>query len=212
MQRRCQESLCWAVCNTYHLMKVNEYFDRVVVINLDRRTDRMKKLGAQLDELGIQYERFSAVDGKAESISPIEAGKLSHLKVIQELNNEKVLILEDDAYFVDGFQERFDAEMETLPDDWDVFYLGVLLPRYTGKLVQVNKNWARQVMSNGMQAYCVNPNKADYFAKEVEEYEGYIDVCFRLLADRTKAYVLQPNLVTQFPSYSDLREQEVNDF
>jgi GR25 family glycosyltransferase involved in LPS biosynthesis len=193
-------------------MKVNEYFDRVVVINLDRRPDRMLKLGAQLDELGIQYERFSAIDGKAEGIAPMEAGKLSHLKVIQELNGEKVLILEDDALFVDGFQERFDAEMETLPEDWDVFYLGVLLPRFTGKLIPINKNWHKQVMSNGMQAYCVNPNKADYFAKEVEEYEGYIDVCFRILADRTNAYALQPNLVTQFPSYSDLREREVDDF
>ena len=193
-------------------MKVNEYFDRVVVINLDRRTDRMEKLGAQLDELGIQYERFSAIDGKAKGIEPMEAGKLSHLKVIQELNGEKVLILEDDAHFVDGFQERFDTEMDSLPADWDVFYLGVSLPKYTGKLVPVNKNWTRQVMSNGMQAYCINPAKADYFAKEVQEYEGYIDVCFRILADRTNAYVLQPNLVTQFPSYSDLRLEEVNDF
>ena len=193
-------------------MKVNEYFDRVVVINLDRRTDRMEKLGAQLDELGIQYERFSAIDGKAEGIEPMEAGKLSHLKVIQELNGEKVLILEDDAHFVDGFQERFDTEMDSLPADWDVFYLGVWLPKYTGNLVPVNKNWTRQVMSNGMQAYCINPAKADYFAKEVQEYEGYIDVCFRILADRTNAYVLQPNLVTQFPSYSDLRLEEVNDF
>jgi GR25 family glycosyltransferase involved in LPS biosynthesis len=172
----------------------------------------MEKLGAQLDELGIQYERFSAIDGKAEGIEPMEAGKLSHLKVIQELNGEKVLILEDDAHFVDGFQERFDTEMDSLPADWDVFYLGVWLPKYTGKLVPVNKNWTRQVMSNGMQAYCINPAKADYFAKEVQEYEGYIDVCFRILADRTKAYVLQPNLVTQFPSYSDLRLEEVNDF
>jgi len=193
-------------------MKVNEYFDRVVVINLDRRTDRMERLGAQLDELGIQYDRFSAIDGKAEGIAPMEAGKLSHLKVIEELNGEKALILEDDAHFVDGFQERFDAEMDSLPADWDVFYLGVWLPKYTGNLIPVNKNWTRQVMSNGMQAYCVNPAKADYFAKEVQEYEGYIDVCFRILADRTKAYVLQPNLVTQFPSYSDLRLEEVNDF
>ena len=193
-------------------MKVNEYFDRVVVINLDRRTDRMERLGAQLDELGIQYERFSAIDGKAEGIAPMEAGKLSHLKVIEELNGEKALILEDDAHFVDGFQERFDTEMDSLPEDWDVFYLGVWLPKYTGNLVPVNKNWTRQVMSNGMQAYCVNPAKVDYFAKEVKEYEGYIDVCFRILADRTNAYVLQPNLVTQFPSYSDLRLEEVNDF
>jgi len=43
-------------------MKVNEFFDKVVVINLDRRTDRMETLDAQLKELGIEYERFSAID------------------------------------------------------------------------------------------------------------------------------------------------------
>jgi GR25 family glycosyltransferase involved in LPS biosynthesis len=193
-------------------MRVNEYFDKVVVINLDRRQDRMERLGPQLEELGIKYERHSAVDGKAIGISPMIAGTMSHVEVLKKYRDQKILILEDDAYFVDGFQERFDTEMDSLPADWDVFYLGVWLPKYTGKLVPVNKNWTRQVMSNGMQAYCINPAKADYFAKEVQEYEGYIDVCFRILADRTKAYVLQPNLVTQFPSYSDLRLEEVNDF
>ena len=194
-------------------MKVNEYFDKVVVINLDRRPDRMEKLGAQLDELGITYERFSAVDGKELGIKPEEAGKLSHLAVLQSIGEqEKVLILEDDAYFVDNFQEQFDTVMEKLPEDWDVFYLGVLLPKGIGVLTPVNKYWSRQVMSNGMQAYCVHPAKKDYFVEKVSEYEGYIDVCFRIWASKTKAYATQPNLVTQFPSFSDLRLKEVNDF
>jgi GR25 family glycosyltransferase involved in LPS biosynthesis len=47
-------------------MKVNEFFDKVVVINLDRRTDRMEILDAQLKELGIEYERFSAIDAVEE--------------------------------------------------------------------------------------------------------------------------------------------------
>lgn len=193
-------------------MRVNDYFDAVYVINLDRRTDRMERLDTQLKNLGIEYERFSAVDALEENIPPYIAGKLSHQKVLEQLNGQKALILEDDALFVEGFQESFDEVMEYLPSDWDVFYLGVLLQPRIGKLVQVNKHWHRQVVSVGMQAYCVHPNQANFFASELDKYDGWVDVCFRLLADKTKAYVVQPNLVTQFPSFSDLRMTEVDDF
>ena len=193
-------------------MKINEYFDRVVVINLDRRPDRMEILGPQLDELGIQYERFSAIDGKERGISPVLAGKLSHVEVLKGQNGQKVLILEDDANFVDDFNEKFSEVMQTLPEDWDIFYLGALLDKHTGKVERVNDHWHRQVVSTGTQAYCVNPSKVDYFIEKQLEWDGFVDVCYRVLASETNAYITQPNLVTQFPSYSDLREREVDDF
>jgi len=37
---------------------------RIFVINLARRPDRMAAMAAQLDGLGLVYERFDAVDGK----------------------------------------------------------------------------------------------------------------------------------------------------
>merc|ERR1719367_353563 len=40
--------------------------NKVYLINLDRRLDRRKKMEASFDELGVEYERISAVDGKAE--------------------------------------------------------------------------------------------------------------------------------------------------
>jgi GR25 family glycosyltransferase involved in LPS biosynthesis len=193
-------------------MKINEYFDRVVVINLDRRPDRMEILGPQLDELGIQYERFSAIDGKERGISPVLAGKLSHVEVLKGQNGQKVLILEDDANFVDDFNEKFSEVMQTLPEDWDIFYLGALVDKHTGKLERVNDHWHRQVVSTGTQAYCVNPSKVNYFIEKQLEWDGFVDVCYRVLASETNAYITQPNLVTQFPSYSDLREREVDDF
>ena len=114
-------------------MKVNEYFDKVVVINLDRRTDRMEKLVPQLERLGIEYERHSAVDGKKLGIDPIFAGTMSHVQVLKKYKEQKVLVLEDDAQFVDDFNEKFEEVMQTLPNNWDIFYLGALLPKDTGK-------------------------------------------------------------------------------
>ena len=193
-------------------MKINDYFDKVVVINLDRRQDRMERLGPQLEELGIEYERHSAVDGKALGINPIFAGTMSHVEVLKKYKDQKVLILEDDAYFVEDFNEQFKAVMQTLPKDWDIFYLGALLPKNVGKTTPVNENWHRQVMTNASHAYCINPAKMDYFIEKLDGYEWYIDIGLRVFAEEYNAYVTQPNLVTQFPSYSDLREYEVDDF
>ena len=193
-------------------MKVNEFFDKVVVINLDRRTDRMQKLVPQLKELGIKYERFSAVDGKKLDIDPIVAGLRSHLQVMKQIAGQRVLILEDDAHFVEDFNEKFEKVMQTLPEDWDIFYLGALVPKDVGLIKMVNRHWGIQVLTTGSQAYCINPNRLEYFISKLEDYNSYIDIGLRNFAKDLKAYIAQPNLVTQFPSYSDLRLKEVNDF
>ena len=191
-------------------MRINDYFDKVVVINLDKRVDRLEKITEQLNGLGITFERFSAIDGTSKN--PILAGKDSHVEVWKQNLGKKVLILEDDAYFVEGFQERFDEIIQTLPEDWDVFYLGALIDKMTGKVIKVNNDWYRQIVSTGTQAYCLHPSMMQYFIDRIEIYDGYIDVGLRILAEDTNAYITQPNLVTQYPSYSDLRLKEVSDF
>lgn len=45
-------------------IKVNDVFDRVLVLNLDRRPDRWREMTAQLQKVGISAERFAAVDGR----------------------------------------------------------------------------------------------------------------------------------------------------
>jgi GR25 family glycosyltransferase involved in LPS biosynthesis len=193
-------------------VRVNDFFDKVIVINLDRRTDRMEKLAPQLEKLDIQYERFSAVDGKQLGIDPIVAGLQSHLQIMKQIAGQRVLILEDDAQFVEDFNEKFEKVMQTLPEDWDIFYLGALVPKEVGLVRMVNRHWGIQVLTTGSQAYCINPSRLEYFISKLEDYNYYIDVGLRDFAKDLKAYITQPNLVVQFPSYSDLRLKEVNDF
>jgi GR25 family glycosyltransferase involved in LPS biosynthesis len=195
-------------------MRVNDFFDKVVVINLDRRPDRMEKLEPQLTQLGISWERFSAYDAKELDIKPYVAGTKSHVSAWHKYFDIKgpVLILEDDALFCEDFNQKFEQVMKTLPEDWDIFYLGALLDRYTGKTIPVNEHWVKQVVSTGTQAYCINPKNVHKFYDIVKDKEWFIDVELRLLAETHNAYITQPNLVTQFASYSDLREKDVDDF
>lgn len=47
----------------------NSVFQRIAVLNLDRRPDRWQSVSARLERAGIVAERFSAVDGKTPSVA-----------------------------------------------------------------------------------------------------------------------------------------------
>jgi GR25 family glycosyltransferase involved in LPS biosynthesis len=49
-------------------LTINEVFERVLTINLDRRPDRWAEVSRRLGNLGIRSERFSAIDGRAPEI------------------------------------------------------------------------------------------------------------------------------------------------
>jgi glycosyltransferase involved in cell wall biosynthesis len=48
--------------------RINDVFEKVIVLNLDRRTDRWARIAAQAKRHGIRVERFAAVDGQAEAV------------------------------------------------------------------------------------------------------------------------------------------------
>ena len=156
---------------------------------------------------------ISAYDAEELKIDPKIAGTKSHVAAWMRYQSQRVLILEDDALFCKDFNEKFDEYMQQLPKDWDIFYLGALLPKFTGEVKNIgNPYWFEQVFSTGSHAYCIKPTLMYSFAQDLENYDWYIDIGLRLKNEDHKCYIAQPNLVTQFPSFSDLRGKEVDDF
>lgn len=71
----------------------------IVFINLDRRKDRREEIESELKRLGLQAERFAAIERRPGALG---CG-LSHLAVLQRAKQEgwpNVLILEDDFMFL----------------------------------------------------------------------------------------------------------------
>jgi len=106
----------------------------IYVINLDRRPDRLQRLG-------IKAQRWPAVDGRALKLTPelrkllapndffwkkaVAGCALSHLGLWKKVAAEgAALILEDDAVLRAGWQEV----LKDLPADLDILYLGGVLP------------------------------------------------------------------------------------
>ena len=112
------------------------------LINLDRDTERLAKMDAQLTALGLAYSRFSAIYGKdcidelSERVdadayarnmgAPILPGKMgcyaSHLRVWETFlasDHDIALILEDDVVFHADFVAALELAL-TRKDDWDM--------------------------------------------------------------------------------------------
>lgn len=133
---------------------VNDYFDRVFVINLHDYRDRLAKIGKRLKSKGIQYTLFDAVDGRCkdgdvmcdrkrrafeleynvkvsedEDVPPLSLTLGTWFLLKQQVKNrwKRILIFEDDATLVRNFNKRFEEGVEELNKvgkNWDLLYLG----------------------------------------------------------------------------------------
>jgi GR25 family glycosyltransferase involved in LPS biosynthesis len=137
-------------------MGINEYFDKIYCINLDRRVDRWEEnCLPQFEKIGLDVERFSAVDGKELNLpqgsvySAELAGSYSHLNALKKAKEDKVkklLLLEDDVFFKENVNELFESLIERVPNDWDYLFfggnhVGGYLP-ITDGVVKINRSYA----------------------------------------------------------------------
>ena len=117
------------------MVRINDYFDKVYVLNLQHRGDRMATVSERLAREGITFERFSATDGSV--MAPLWrtmrnthftnpnylACAVSHLSILRQAEREglnRVLIVEDDVVVRRGLS----GGIPELPDWQDVLYLG----------------------------------------------------------------------------------------
>lgn len=139
-------------------MKLNDFFDHIYCVNLDRRPDRWDFVNQQFNKLNIDVERISAVDGNVchfDQLSTIDHTKkrwfdlgdpamtsneaailATHAHILWDAvakGYKNILITEDDVVIRADYEEEFDKALIELPEDWDMLYLGTL---------DMNKPWS----------------------------------------------------------------------
>ena len=106
----------------------HDLIDKIVYINLDKRTDRKQEILAEFTRMQIPEEkiiRFSAIENKEGAIGCT----LSHIDVIRmakENNWSNILVLEDDFNFINDtkfIDYIFKLFFNLYKDDWDVLCL-----------------------------------------------------------------------------------------
>jgi hypothetical protein len=134
---RIQERLVYHLKSNIQGMDLKNYFDRVVVVNLKRRPDRLSCFMAAVRDANWPFKQpmvFPAVDGSVvphpddwKSGGGAWGCMRSHLRILEQAmmdGVEKLLILEDDACFADQFSEKVAEFLAVVPDDWDQLMLG----------------------------------------------------------------------------------------
>lgn len=130
--------------------QLNQFFDTIYVITLDRATDRQQHIKKELD--GLQYQFFAGKDKQQFSVEelrqkgiydeqaarrhhrygkPMQVGQIcvswSHAAVYKEIVEKgyrNALIMEDDVVIDREQAKNFSAILSSLPTGWEVLYLG----------------------------------------------------------------------------------------
>ncbi len=137
----------------------------IFIINLERSPERRYFAVNQLKKFGYAYQVISAVDGEKLDLDKLmkdgtysvesseeafsrqltlsEIGcSLSHLDVYKEIVKKEInvaLILEDDALFLDGFEEKLSVALSELPDGWGILHLNCPCPRFENLSINLIK-------------------------------------------------------------------------
>lgn len=200
------------------MKKLLKRFDKIYLINLDSRTDRLNESIEILKDydLGESLIRFSAiipdstvsntVDSQGRKISRGAIGLImSLIEVIKESKEKKydsILVLEDDFKFLnEEYSEEVCDQLDQL--EWDVFYLGANLHK---NLDRVDKNIFKLNHAYATHAVAYKSTVFDHILNQY--YENKINILDVWLADEIQenfnCYCSWPILSIQRPSYSDI--------
>jgi GR25 family glycosyltransferase involved in LPS biosynthesis len=183
-------------------MSFNSRFPEPILINLDKRQDRLEAFDTQAKALGINYHRLTAI----RATDPVFGCKLSHIAALSMSDKPIAFVFEDDATFIDNFYEEFEKSMQCVPDDWDMLYLGAHILQST----RVNDRWVKSIECSSTHAYAIKREVIPKLIQRTMEMKGHTDVAFSSLHKELNVYLARPTLVYQAPGFSDLQHSEVD--
>jgi GR25 family glycosyltransferase involved in LPS biosynthesis len=204
---------------------LNNYVDKVFLINLPHRSDRLYQFDLIAKKFKINYEVFEAIDGKKLidddfSYEGKKVGQpynnlnyfkgcvgclLSHLGVLKKsriFNYERVLILEDDCEFVEDFNKKIDKFFNSVSEDWDMLYLGGSMPNMTQNFESYSK--VSSILTT--HSYIVHRRIYDLLISNFIEnvFTKEADSCYVDIHPKINTYVSMPFLTFQSSGYSDI--------
>lgn len=180
------------------------------LINLPRRTDRLKVSTDILHRHGINFEVCEAIDlpNGADGIRQTMIGLFTH--ILDNTPYNEVLIFEDDIDFLTSdVVGCIWVAMRELPTDYDLLFLGAnvykpLLPhsanllKLTGAVANHAIVYTRKAMTELRELYINNPKSIT---------DSLMDTH---IVSRGDCYIMNPQIAMQRADYSDIEGKFVN--
>jgi GR25 family glycosyltransferase involved in LPS biosynthesis len=200
--------------------RLNEIFDKIVCINLKKRTDRKEMCEKLFAKHNVRVEFVTAIDTTAEEHPALKNGYVGLNQTwvsILDMNQdvEKLLVLEDDVQFSEDFEERLNTT--EIPEDWYALYLGGLNTFATNK-VSTGMHYTRYTLLGHAVGLKLDANSREDLKNRLESMKSPSDVCIADTyfgrSDR-RSYSFVPGIAKQIDGFSDCDgrkkvNQEVN--
>lgn len=132
-----------------------DFFDRIVVINLPERKDRLIEVTEEMDKYNIPFELVDGIkcDNGAEGLrQTVENIFVESI----EVGHKRILIFEDDCLFVHDPTEVMNNAVKELPENWHILYLGAqcingFKRRQSSALLQLDNAYATHAWGLSLQ-------------------------------------------------------------
>ena len=186
------------------------FFDKIYLINLPYRTDRLSVSSQILNDFEIPFERYEAIEDAAQPCVGLVRTMQAIFKHALREGYKNVLIFEDDIeMLVDSgtFNEVMNGCVSQLPRYYHIFYLGCNHPakfvsKYSENLLPVKQAYSTHAVAYNKSAMQFIVNRAIN-----EPIDNFL---VREFQPHSQCYCAFPMLVSQRVDYSDIGKNVTN--
>ena len=207
---------------------------KIVIINLEERTDRLKNIIIECNKLNLQnYDIFKGIKiddehnylkynsllnknkmWKKDNIDYFKSAlgcKISHLEVLKkykDINNDYLLILEDDVIFEENVIIYLNLALFSLKKiNWDILFLSTNL-KEKNDAFKIDDNLLKINKGLTTTAQLFNKNNIEKMIEVIENSDLEIDNTYNNFLK--EKYCVYPMCVYQKESYSDINKKIVD--
>ncbi len=191
---------------------MNDYFDRIFVINLASRPDRKAHAEAELAKLNITKAEWFDAHERPKDHSGQPSGHMgctaSHRAVLEIIAHSKVrraLVFEDDfTIAINSPLKWFEGIIKEVPETWELLYLG---GHYGEKpLARVSPHVIRPGRMLTTSSYGITWKMARKMAPYICGVGPIDDLFSGFCTMEHETYITSPRLFVQYPNFSDLSD------
>jgi GR25 family glycosyltransferase involved in LPS biosynthesis len=208
---------------------IHTLFDKTYLINLGKRKDRLDSVDKKCKKIGLEYTRVEAIDGDFLADPGVDfntdearmirwninsyALVLTTIGIIKDAmanGYKSILILEDDIDFHAMINSHVSNGFNSLPDDWEMFFLGVANLK---DFNMANRYLAKISGALYCHSYAVNHLVYEKYLEVLEKKNKPIDICtMEDIQTRGNSYTIVPSMVIQLTDYSDISKKKEEHF
>lgn len=191
----------------------HQAIDQIVLLNLDKRPDRLQQINEELALLHIPPEKITRL-AACEDENGQRGRLLSHrqaLRLAQQHGWKNYLLLEDDAVILK--QEKHIQVLNTLLASlakipWQVILLGGGISQ--GTTLKSLPGLAHTRDCRHVCAYLVNSGYYERLARQMSNDAPSLEACWQPLLRADKWLACYPSLCYQRPGFSDIEKKETD--